>query len=283
MNLATAARLGRVSNLPTVWSNVLAGVVLAGRPVVVGELLPLVAVATLLYVAGMFLNDACDAAFDAEQRPERPIPAGEVSRAAVLAWALILLGAALLLASTLGAAALLAAAATAVTIVVYDLHHKQVRVAPLIMALCRVGLYLVAAFAVVAWPPIPVWTGALALLGYVVGLTFVARHENQPTVVRFAPLLGVLGPLVLASPLLLHGPVAHRLLWIGSALWVWRSLRLARGGQPGLIRGGVVSLIAGISLVDALLIAGQGRFTLALAAVAAFAATLALQRLVAGT
>ena len=30
MNLAVALRLGRVSNLPTVWTNALAGIVLAG-------------------------------------------------------------------------------------------------------------------------------------------------------------------------------------------------------------------------------------------------------------
>ena len=34
MKLRTALRLGRVSNLPTVWSNTLAGAVLAGASVV---------------------------------------------------------------------------------------------------------------------------------------------------------------------------------------------------------------------------------------------------------
>jgi 4-hydroxybenzoate polyprenyltransferase len=283
MKLSTAAKLGRISNLPTVWTNVLAGVVLAGAPVEASELSSLGLLASLLYVAGMFLNDAFDAEIDARERPERPIPAGEVSRAAVLGWGLLLLGAALLLASRHGTSALLAAVATAAAIVLYDLHHKGVRFAPLVMGLCRVGLYLVAAFAVVASPPTPVWTGALALLGYVVGLTFVAKHENQSTLVRLAPLLGVLGPLVLTLPLLLQGPIGPRLLWLGGALWVWRSIRLARGGTPRSIRTGVVSLIAGIALVDALLVTSQGRFDLALVAVAGFGATLALQRLVAGT
>jgi 4-hydroxybenzoate polyprenyltransferase len=45
----------------------------------------------------------------------------------------------------------------------------------------------------------------------------------------------------------------------------------------------VVNLIAGISLLDALLIAGTGQVGPALAAVAAFVLTLALQRLVPGT
>lgn len=283
MKLSTAAKLGRVSNLPTVWTNVLAGVVLAGAPVVAAELAGLALLASLLYVAGMFLNDAFDAEIDAKQRPERPIPAGETSRAAVLSGGAALMGAALLLAALMGGRALLAAIATAAAIVLYDLHHKQVRVAPVIMGLCRVGLYLIAAFAVVAWPPAPVWAGALVLLGYVIGLTFVAKHENQSTLVRLAPLLGVLGPLLLTLPLVLHGPLEQRMLWVGCALWVRRSIGLARGGTPKSIRAGVVSLIAGIALVDALLIAREGSVGLALLAVAGFGATLALQRWVAGT
>ncbi|HEY0550448.1 MAG TPA: UbiA family prenyltransferase, partial [Verrucomicrobiae bacterium] len=69
--------LGRVSNLPTVWSNCLAGWLLGG-----GGEWPQFAVlcggATLLYVGGMFLNDAFDAEFDAQHRRERPIPSGAI-------------------------------------------------------------------------------------------------------------------------------------------------------------------------------------------------------------
>jgi hypothetical protein len=45
----------------------------------------------------------------------------------------------------------------------------------------------------------------------------------------------------------------------------------------------VVSLIAGISLLDAMLLSAVGALGAALAAVAAFGLTLALQRRVAGT
>ncbi|HLT36658.1 MAG TPA: hypothetical protein VK034_10235, partial [Enhygromyxa sp.] len=118
--------------------------------------------------------------------------------------------------------------------------------------------------------------------GYVIGLTFVARHENESTLVRFAPLLGLFGPLLCSLPLL-GTSLPHALLLGGVTLWVLRSIRLARGGTPTSIRAGVVSLIAGIALVDALLIAGCGRLDLALLAVAGFGLTLALQRAVAGT
>jgi 4-hydroxybenzoate polyprenyltransferase len=57
---------------------------------------------------------------------------------------------------------------------------------------------------------------------------------------------------------------------------------LVRPGRRD-IRRAVVSLIAGISLVDALLIAGAGEPARALLAVAGFLLTLAFQRWVPGT
>ncbi|MBF0375745.1 MAG: UbiA family prenyltransferase, partial [Alphaproteobacteria bacterium] len=80
-----ALRLGRVSNLPTVWTNVLAGATLAGGLPDGAGLFALLVAATLLYVGGMFLNDAFDRHVDALTRPERPIPSGEVPAAAVFA------------------------------------------------------------------------------------------------------------------------------------------------------------------------------------------------------
>src|SRR5689334_25098030 len=64
--------LGRVSNLPTVWSNCLAGWMLSeggswGRFALLGF------AATCLYVGGMYLNDAFDSQVDRQHRPERPV------------------------------------------------------------------------------------------------------------------------------------------------------------------------------------------------------------------
>ncbi len=64
--------LGRVSNLPTVWSNCLAAWLLAGGVLIgaadVKRFAWLIVGATLLYLAGMFLNDAFDERFDREHR-----------------------------------------------------------------------------------------------------------------------------------------------------------------------------------------------------------------------
>ena len=138
--------LGRVSNLPTVWSNCLAGWLLGGADSTDG--LPfLLTGASLLYVAGMFLNDAFDAQFDREYRHERPIPSRAISLRAVWLTGFLLLatGAALLffLSAQTGALGLLLTA----SIVLYDWLHKRISFAPILMAACRFLLYLVAASA----------------------------------------------------------------------------------------------------------------------------------------
>ena len=79
LNLTLALRLGRISNLPTVWTNVLVGVLLAGGSLADPRLPLLMLALSLFYVGGMFLNDAFDREFDAQHRPERPIPSGQVS------------------------------------------------------------------------------------------------------------------------------------------------------------------------------------------------------------
>ena len=86
MTLGTLLRLGRVSNLPTVWTNALAGAVLAsgGAPDPGATLMAALAL-TLFYEGGMWLNDAFDADIDARERANRPIPMGEIGRNAVFA------------------------------------------------------------------------------------------------------------------------------------------------------------------------------------------------------
>ncbi len=74
--------LGRVSNLPTVWSNCLAGWLLGGGGHGLDFLILLLG-ASLLYVGGMFLNDAFDQEFDRVSRRERPIPSGQIDAAEV--------------------------------------------------------------------------------------------------------------------------------------------------------------------------------------------------------
>lgn len=214
LTVRTALRLGRVSNLPTVWTDVLAGMVLNGKSVSLGLVAPVGIAMSLAYVAGMYLNDAFDRGWDAQHRPERPIPAGEVGARTVLRAGFGMLAASLVtLQVAAGTRSFEAGAILAVLIVVYDMSHKNNPFAPLLMGLCRVGVYAVAGLSVapVITPALAV--GASILLAYLIGLSVVARTETRDP--RLLRLVG----LLIAGIALLDGAMVAVLghLWMAGA------------------------------------------------------------------
>lgn len=226
-------KLGRVSNLPTVWSNCLAGGTLALHDAP-PPLIAWVAVAvSLFYMAGMFLNDAFDAEHDRVARPERPIPSGWADRRRVMTigFGLLAAGQALLMAAapdTRPAVAMYGSALAAL-IVYYDWRHKRDRWSAVVMGLCRALVYFVAAAAVAGLVAPEVIRSAVLLALYVIVLSQIAKRD------------------------LLSGRY-------------------------------IAMLIAGISLVDAALIAAvTGDAATAAAAALGFPLTLLLQRIAPGT
>jgi 4-hydroxybenzoate polyprenyltransferase len=180
MTLITLLRLGRVSNLPTVWTNVLAGVVLGGGPP--PALVPALAFAlSLFYIAGMVLNDAFDHRFDAEHHPHRPIPSGAATLRSVFIAGFILLAAGLaVLVLLAGPKSAWGGGILAVLIILYDASHKKNPLSPVLMALCRVAIYAIAALAVRGSLTLPLGIGAAVLFGYLTLLTLVAKRESHP-------------------------------------------------------------------------------------------------------
>src|SRR5882672_10518488 len=104
-SLSTLLRLGRISNLPTVWTNVLAGSVLAAGRLPPDGIVLILAAMTAYYVGGMYLNDFFDRAIDARDRPGRPIAAGEIRASTVSLIGFGLLAAGTVLMSPFGLAA----------------------------------------------------------------------------------------------------------------------------------------------------------------------------------
>lgn len=287
MSWRDALVLGRVSNLPTVWSNVLAGVALAGGSAAPAPLLLALLALSLAYIAGMYLNDAFDAGIDARERPERPIPAGRVRRGTVLAagWAM-LAGMPLLLAAAgavSGAARgfwpALSGLALAGAIVAYDRYHKGNPFSPLLMGLCRVLVYVSAALTVAVALPDRLLLGALALLAWLFGLTFTAKQERLGRMANRWPLALLAVPPVYGLALAAGEPITLGFAVLLAAAAA-AALRLIRVGR---IPAAVGTMIAAIALVDAVLIAGAGSPGLALLAALAFPLTLALQRVIPGT
>lgn len=285
MTFGTILRLGRVSNLPTVWTNALAGAALAatalGEGPAAGAVILAALALTAFYEGGMWLNDAFDAEHDARVRAGRPIPQGEIGRATVFVGGFALLGLGAALALALGAPAFGAAVALGFAVVLYDWLHKRTALSPVIMGATRFLSYALAALAVGAFAGPALW-GALGLFAWIVGLTYAAKQEAYDRIGAAWPLGVLAAPVAYALWLGLSAPLALGFalaLAVVAGLALRRLFRRAKGDVPKA----VVTMIAGIALYDAALIAATGQDGLALLAGAGFLATLALQKVASGT
>jgi 4-hydroxybenzoate polyprenyltransferase len=281
MRLSTALKLGRVSNLPTVTSNVLAAIALAAAFPSVATIAVACGALSVMYVAGMFLNDAFDREHDRVHRPERPIPSGEIDAGSVFAsgFALLLGGVAAVGAASVATGAgwkpIVSVLALAVLIVVYDMNHKANPFAPVVMGMCRACVYTTTAL-LVGDVSSTVLTGTALLLAYLIGLTYVAKQENLTELPNLWPLAFLAAPFVVARP---HGVFAIAIYTVFAGV-VARCLLLVRARR---IKPAVTGLIAGIALYDALACANHGRNDLAVVALVAYVATTACQRVIPGT
>ena len=246
--------LSRGSNLPTVWSNVIAGWLLAqglrlpplgtdfwkqppDSPAW-GSLLLLLLGVSLTYVGGMILNDAFDARWDAERRSTRPIPAGliDVRDALRAGWGALVVGFVLTVAAAPAGTRLavtIVALLLALCVIVYDRWHKGVSWAPAVMGLCRALLPFIGFLVVgesIFFPPLAdsdwilfAHMFALWLLTY--AITLVARHEaTGGGAGRWVEALLFIAPAPLFWAVGFFWP--WMLLW--SAVYVWWLVRSNR-------------------------------------------------------
>lgn len=196
--------LCRASNLPTVWTNVLAAVVLSGT----WPLLPTAAAAlsvTLTYLGGMALNDILDLDEDREKKPSRPLPSGRVSLAGAWIFAGSLFAAGLLLLLLFCPwQASMAGLALIATVHLYDRLHRLSPATVLLMAACRVLVFVIVALAVSGAVSRWVAVAAAAQFVYIVALTAVARWEKAaPRSFRIPPIPWMLAAISLVDGALL--------------------------------------------------------------------------------
>jgi 4-hydroxybenzoate polyprenyltransferase len=281
--LRTLLVLGRVSNLPTVWSNCFAGWWLGGGGNL-GRLPFLLVGVSLLYTGGMFLNDAFDEDIDRQRRPERPIPSGKISLAHVWRFGFGQLGLGIFLLLFCGQAAAVAAVLLTVFIFLYDATHKFFTAAPWLMGSCRFWVYVIAGAAgAKGLNGTPIFCG-VALAGYIVGLSYVARRESSRGPIPFWSILLLVAPIILAM-VMNTGGFRLRALWMAAVLILW----LAYCARP-IFTGGAVNvgrlvsnLLAGIVFVDWLAVAPQCPQWLGLVFLGLFGLTKLLQKFVPAT
>lgn len=178
----------------------------------------LVAASSLLYTAGMVLNDVCDFEQDRRERPDRPLPSGRVARgtARKIGWGFLLAGVALawiagylrpdpaLTLIALPWRAGVVATLLAVMIVAYDRILKRTPLGPIAMGSCRFfNMLLGMSTASAMWTGGPPWTlyyegGQLLIAGglgvYVAGVTWFARTEAKES--NSLQLVGAIGVMV---------------------------------------------------------------------------------------
>lgn len=206
MTFKTFLNLCRVSNLPSVWMNVLTAALLVSHqtslPLSPGLVLLLMFSLSLFYMGGMSLNDYMDRHWDREHQPFRPIASGKVQASSVAVLSIALFTAALAcLAFTPYSAGFYTGLVLLLVIVIYDSWHKHNAASVLVMASARLLVFLVTARALHNdWIPV-IWLAAGLQFFYTLALTLVARYEHKRQRNHSLPLI----PLLIAGMSVLDG------------------------------------------------------------------------------
>jgi 4-hydroxybenzoate polyprenyltransferase len=230
--------------------------------------------AAFLYIAGNFLNDWMDAAWDQEYRPDRAIPSGLFSRNAYLLIAICLFLTANSLLWFIGGFVTIVGLLITILVVIYTVIHKKTPLSIWVMGSCRACLYLLGFAAVtfqlwqiqfiiilidtrfilfVLWP-------MFGMCCYIAGISLLARYESRNVLDGKTKLIAV---LLLFFPILTHtlgvmnftltlSGVFYWLRFCGVipfALWTWNAIRRKNIS----VAKRVSLLLAGIALVDGVL------------------------------
>lgn len=202
------AQLLRLPNLFTAVADPLAGWFFIGGGAPAWHIVLLVATSACLYTAGIVLNDCFDYRLDCQERPERPLPRGDIKLHTAWALGTILLLTGLACAFAVSYVALGIAGFIAFMILFYNAWAKHIAVlGPLALGACRFANFLLG----MRCAPPHLWY-APAILGiYVAVLTYIARNEVINPAVRFTVKRLLLGIIVLDA-ILAHDPVGSALI-----------------------------------------------------------------------
>jgi len=263
-------QLLRIGNVFTAITNILAGFLLVRQEwQLLGPLFLLMGASTLLYAAGMVLNDAFDAQLDAKERPERPIPSGRISRVTAFRVGFVLLISGVAFACLVSwqlqsRTPAVVAVLLAFAIVAYDAKLKSTELGPSSMGICRyLNVLLGASIASDLWTEPVAWIYAAAVGMYTLGLTLFARSENMPSKTQGQAMGGLvtLGSMALVGllPMAISSfrEAPFPTVWYGCLLLMGllvlgSHLKTLRKPSPAAFRRHVSKLLLGFIFLDAL-------------------------------
>lgn len=280
-------KLLRISNLPTVVSNVLVGSALgvSGAEIPWEITAPCTLAILFLYLAGVACNDAVDAEWDAAARPERPIPSGRLSQrqAYTITVAGFMLGLAVF--ASIGLIAFGIGTLLVAVITLYNLLHKRLAASVVFVGAARGLVYLAAAVAACGTlNDSKPFSFALALFAYTTAFTVMARSEHQEQIgnsrwlAAAIPLI-VLAPGVWVTP---DGALLAAVVAVVMIVWQVRAVRMVLR-VPQKTKSAVHVWLSGFCLIDAFYLSVLGYSGLIAVSVGFFLLTLLLQRRVMGT
>lgn len=219
MALRNYFQLVRAPNIFTAVTNVFTGcAAVSATTTSVTALLALSS--ACLYAGGVALNDWRDLEVDRAERPERPLPSGQVAPKTAVVLAFAFLTAGVVLASVVGAMAALTASAIVLLVVTYNFGLKSIHiVGPLNMGACRFGNVLLGACAAPAVSMRALPFAAFMMTWVVVISLISAREASSPH--RQA----MVKVMVLAIPLL-DG------VFVGTLTTPWLGLGVAAVALP---------------------------------------------------
>ena len=138
-SLKVCLELCRVSNLPTIWTNVLAAIVLSATEWTILEYLLIAISMSCFYSGGISLNDIWDSPFDAIHNPGRPLPSERISKRVAWAVTIAMFGTGFIMLSlTQNGIAIFGGIILLSAILIYNKYHKnQFAHYPLIFVICH--------------------------------------------------------------------------------------------------------------------------------------------------
>ena len=309
-SVSSFIKLLRISNAPTVVTNSFVGASVAAsmEPGSFPNIARLIAVTigvVFIYIAGMAINDYFDQVVDAQERPTRPIPAGQISSSTALlvGGTFLLMG--MILCAIISLDVLPWVMLLGSAVLAYNMLHLAKFVGPFLMGVCRALVPIVVAIALSpahapAWNILMFFALPLGLATFAISLA--ARNEMQlqststqtlrpRRTMRTMIATAFMGIAALAP----MGAIATRTLdpmeqlmaftyglcitLAGAA--IFRGLTLITSARASHI--GVMHWIAALSLLDAASLCILNQPILAYAAIGCFIATTLLQRRIAGS
>lgn len=227
------------------------------------------AASSLLYLAGVVLNDVFDQELDSRERPDRPLPSGRIplSSARCLGWFMLSSGAAWGCATAKPIGSMLPGALIIILvtcILLYDAGLKSTVIGPVLMGACRMFNVLLGMSA--AGGPLEAehWTVAGAIGLYITGVTWFARTENKRSArlhLALSTIIMMLGIALLSSlphwsdrlvDLLQVEPQRWWLLMLILGMLIgWRCLRAVITPDPAQVKAAVTQSILSLIILDA--------------------------------